>query len=63
MDFSISATQRMSIFIPNLTWEAFPVEIDPEPKPIIVEAVGVPLKTGSQPLYTICVQNADTTLY
>lgn len=63
LDFTISATQRMSVYIPYMTWESYPVEIDPEPKPIIVEAVGVPLKQSGQPLYSISIQNADIALY
>lgn len=63
LDFTISTDKRMSIYVPSVTWENFPVEVDPEPKPIIVEATGVPLKQPGQPLYSIAVQNADVTVY
>ncbi len=63
LEWVIDVNKRMNIYIPQVVWEAYPVEIDPEPKPIIVDAVGVPLKSGTAPLYLASVQNADTLQY
>lgn len=63
LSFSISATERLMFWVPSIVWETFPVEIDPEPKPIIVDAVGVPLKSGSSPLWLAAVQNKDVAIY
>jgi hypothetical protein len=63
MNWQITTSKRLCLWIPQLTWEAFPVEIDPEPKPIIVEAVGVPLKASGLPLYAVGVQNSDLLIY
>lgn len=61
--FQIDASKRVSIFIPRVVWEAYPVNTDAEPKAIVVEAVGAPLKLSGRPMILVAVQNADTAVY
>jgi len=63
LNFSIGAGKRMMIYIPEMAWENFPVDVDPEPKPIVVEVTGVPLKPSGTPVWTVGVDNKDLTVY
>lgn len=63
MDFRIDDTTRMAIWIPSVTWSGFPVEADPEPKPIQVEAKCTPLKSGTLPVFTMAIYNKETGRY
>jgi hypothetical protein len=63
LDFSISAALRMNIYCHQSVVESWPVEVDPEPKPIVVESALVPLKASGIPLYICAVQNKETGLY
>lgn len=62
MYLSISATERALIWIPNGVWEGFPTEVDPDPKPIVVQTKFSPLK-GNEPAYLLAVENKETTVY
>ena len=63
MDFRIDDFKRLGIWIPSVTWSGFPVETDPEPKPIQVEAKATPLKSGNLPVFLAAVYNAELGRY
>ena len=63
LNWDIGGTDLMSIWYPQVEWGNFPSEIDPEPRPIIVEASGQPLKKATQPLWVATVQNKTGVLY
>jgi len=62
MDLNISATERAMVWVPNGVWEGFPVEVDPDPKPIVIQTKFSPLK-GNEPAYLLAVQNKYLTTY
>jgi hypothetical protein len=63
MDFRIDDYTRMGIWIPSITWSGFPVEVDPEPKPLTVDAKCTPLKSGNLPVFLMAVMNKELGQY